>query len=210
MLRLLLGRAGTGKSTAILRRIAASGGGRRQLLIVPEQASHETERRLCAVGGNQVSLYAEVLSFTRLGSRVLAQAGGLAAPTLDPGGRLLLMYAALKSVSNALTVYARPSRKPAFLSGLLATLDECKQYCVAPGDLARAGTETGGQEGDKLKDLGLIFGAYDALTARVAADPRDRLTRLAQGLADCGYARGICVYVDGFTDFTPQQLLVLR
>ena len=67
MLRLLLGRAGAGKSTAILRRIAASGGARRQLLIVPEQASHETERRLCAVAGNQVSLYAEVLSFTRLG-----------------------------------------------------------------------------------------------------------------------------------------------
>ncbi len=210
MLRLLLGRAGTGKTTSILRQIAASGGTRRQLLIVPEQASHETERRLCAVGGNQVSLYAEVLSFTRLGSRVLAQAGGLAAPTLDPGGRLLLMYAALKSVSNALTVYARPSRKPAFLSGLLATLDECKQYCVTPEALANAGQETGGQEGDKLKDLGLIFGAYDALTARVAADPRDRLTRLAQGLAECGYARGMSVYVDGFTDFTPQQLLVLR
>ena len=50
MLRLLLGRAGTGKTTSILRQIAASGGTRRQLLIVPEQASHETERRLCAVG----------------------------------------------------------------------------------------------------------------------------------------------------------------
>ena len=34
----------------------------------------------------------------------------------------------------------------------------------------------------KLRDLGLIFGAYDALTARTAADPRDRVTRLAEAL----------------------------
>lgn len=209
MLKLLLGRAGTGKTDEILKRIAAAAG-QRQLLIVPEQASHETERRLCAVAGNQVSLYAEVLSFTRLTSRVLAQSGGLAAPALDPGGRVLLMCAARKAVSSALTVYARPSQKPAFLSGLLATLDECKQYCVSPQDLTKAGEELPGQEGEKLRDLGLIFGAYDALTAQVAADPRDRLTRLAEGLGESGWAKGISVYVDGFTDFTPQQLQVMR
>ena len=203
MLHLLLGRAGAGKSASILGRIARSGGARRQLLIVPEQASHETERRLCAVAGNQVSLYAEVLSFTRLSSRVFALSGGLAAPALDAGGRLLLMYAALKAVSDKLTVYARPSKKPSFLTGLLATLDECKQYQVSPDDLARTGGELEGREGDKLRDLGLIFGAYDALTARTAADPRDRLTRLAQGLRECRYAQGMDVYVDGFTDFTP-------
>ncbi|NCB62285.1 MAG: ATP-dependent nuclease subunit B [Clostridia bacterium] len=210
MLKLMIGRAGSGKSTAILQAIAQSGGVRPQLLIVPEQASHETERRLCAVAGNQASLYAEVLSFTRLGSRVLAQAGGLAAPVLDAGGRLLLMYAALKSVAGHLTVYARPSRKPAFLSGLLATLDECKQYAVRPEDLARTGEELEGQEGDKLKDLGLIFGAYEAMTARTAADPRDRLTRLAEGLHRCRYAQGMDVYVDAFTDFTPQEGMVLK
>ena len=111
MLKLLLGRAGTGKTAAVLERVAADRG-RRQLIIVPEQASHEMERRLCAVAGNQSCLYAEVLSFTRLASRVLASAGGLAAPALDPGGRVLLMCAARKAVSTALTVYARPSRRP--------------------------------------------------------------------------------------------------
>ena len=212
MLKLLLGRAGSGKTTAMLRAAARNGGERRQLILVPEQASHDTERALCAVAGNQVSLYAEVLSFTRLASRVFSQpeVGGVAVPTLDPGGRLLLMYAALKSVSGHLSVYQRPSRKPAFLTGLLATLDECKQYQVTPAALAGAGEETGGREGEKLRDLGLIFGAYDALTARTAADPRDRLTRLAEGLKKGAYAGGMDVYVDGFTDFTPQQGLVLR
>lgn len=209
MLKLLLGRAGAGKTAAILERVAAAKKGR-HLIIVPEQSSHEMERRLCAVAGNRACLHAEVLSFTRLASRVLANAGGLAAPALDPGGRVLLMCAARKAVSTALTIYARPSQKPAFLSGLLATLDECKQYCVSPEDLTRAGEELPGQAGEKLRDLGLIFGAYDALTARVAADPRDRLTRLAEGLSESSWAQGSTVYVDGFTDFTPQQIQVLR
>ena len=209
-LNLLLGRAGCGKTAAVLGAIAASGGARRQILIVPEQHSHDTERRLCEAAGNSVSLYAEVLSFTRLASRVFSVTGGLAAPTLDAGGRLLLMHAAVKGVAAQLKVYQRPSRKPAFLSGLIATADELKSCCVTPEALWTAGEACGGPEGDKLSDLSLILGAYDALTARQGADPRDTLTRLAAALEKSGWARGADVYLDGFTDFTPQERLVLR
>ena len=73
-----------------------------------EQASFETERRFCRENGNQAGAYGEVLSFTRLENRVLSQTGGGADPVLDEGGRLLAMYAALKSVQDHLTVYACP------------------------------------------------------------------------------------------------------
>ncbi|MCI6255119.1 MAG: exodeoxyribonuclease V subunit gamma [Clostridiales bacterium] len=210
MLKLMLGRSGTGKSTELLRRIGTSGGERPQVLIVPEQHSHDSERRLCALAGNQVSQYAEVLSFTRLAGRVFSVFGGVAAPTLDAGGRLLLMYTALKQVSDQLTVYRRPSRRPAFLSGLLSTVDELKSCRVTPAQLWDAGEETGGGEGDKLRDISLIFGAYEALTARQGADPRDRLTQLVTTLEGSGWARGMDFYLDGFTDFTPQERSVIR
>ena len=87
MLELLLGRAGTGKTYELLNTIARSE--RPGVLIVPEQHSHAMERQLCALGGNQVSLRSEVLSFTRLASRLFSIYGGLAAPVLDGGGRLL-------------------------------------------------------------------------------------------------------------------------
>lgn len=209
MVTILIGRAGAGKSQAILERMAAAHRERRQILIVPEQYSHRAERRVCALGGNALSLDAEVLTFTRLATRVFAQAGGLAAPTLDNGGRLLVMYLAVKEVGEGLSVYRRPSRKSAFLSGLLATLDECKSYQAAPEALAKAGGELGGATGDKLRDLGLIFTAYDRLCAQLGADPRDKLTRLAAALRESGWADGMDLYLDGFTDFTPQQALVL-
>ena len=65
MFKLILGRAGTGKTTAVLSRLTKAGQRRKQVLIVPEQQSHEAERALCRAGGDRVSLYGEVLSFSR-------------------------------------------------------------------------------------------------------------------------------------------------
>lgn len=210
MVQVWLGRSGTGKTAEILKKIASSKGERKQILIVPDQASHEMERNLCAIAGNQVSLYAEVISFTRLANRVFAEAGGLATPTLDVGGRILLMAAALKMTGESLSVYQRPSKKPAFLTGLLATMDECKQYQISTEMLSSTGDDLGDDAGAKFRDLGLIFSSYDALCARTAADPLDRMARLADGLKRCDIGLGADIYLDGFTDFTPQQGQVLR
>ena len=82
------------------------------------------------------------------------------------------------------------SGRASFLRSLIATVDELKSCRVSPADLERAGCEAEGPEGEKLQDLSLICGAYDALTAQVALDPRDRLTRTAEKLKDCPWAAG--------------------
>ena len=211
MLKLILGRARTGKSAQLLQTIAQGVKHRPQVLIVPEQHSHSAERSLCAVAGNAVSLQAEVLSFTRLASRVFSVHGGLAEPTLDAGGRLLLMDVALKSVAEGLRVSARPSRKPQFLSHLAATIDECKAASItAQGLLEVSQALETGQVSDKFYDLSLILGAYDAFTETRGADPRDKLTKLAHALAECPWAQGKDIYLDSFTDFTAQERLVLE
>ena len=90
-MKLMIGRAGTGKTTEILRRIAArADSGKRQILIVPELASHEYERMLAQVTQNTGARYAEVLTFRRIANRVFAEAGGLADTILTPAGRLLV------------------------------------------------------------------------------------------------------------------------
>lgn len=53
MLKLILGRAGSGKTTAVYRRMCGAGAERPQVLLVPEQNSHEAERALCKVGGTE-------------------------------------------------------------------------------------------------------------------------------------------------------------
>ncbi len=208
MLTLLYARAGQDIRGELLERMGGSTA-RRRVLLAPEQYSHESERAMCAALGGGASMACEVLSFTRLAGRLTDAAGGGAAPMLDAGGRMLLMYAALRTVSDALSVYRAPSRKPAFLTGLLATVDECRSYRVAPEALIAAGEELGGRQGDKLRDLGLICAAYQAMEAAGAADPRGRLDRLAVQLRDTRWGAGMAFYVYGFTDFTPQEEAVL-
>ena len=209
MLHLLLGRAKTGKTTRLYQAMRENGKHRPQVLIVPEQYSHEAERRLCQELGGGASAWAEVLSFTRLYHRVLTETGGLAQPMLDGGGQLLLMHQAVHAVSSQLTLYAKPSKKAAFLEHLLATRGELKSYCIQPQQLIEAGDNAPEGEGQRLRELGLILACYDTLTQRLAADPRDRLTRLAERLKTCEYGRGADFYLDSFVDFTPQQRQVL-
>lgn len=205
MLHLLLGRSKTGKTAALLRTIGEAGGRRPQIYIVPEQYSHEAERRLCAEVGNRSCAFCEVLSFTRLYNRVQSAAGGGAGPVLDNGGRLLLMHEAVEQMRSSLSVYQKPSRRAAFLQNLLEMADELKSYCVSPERLIEAGATRGGEGGERLRDLGLVLNAYDALVESRASDPRDRLTRLRERLLYSGYARGKDFYLDCFTDFIPQE-----
>ncbi|MDD6107993.1 MAG: hypothetical protein PUB58_05920, partial [Clostridiales bacterium] len=85
MLHILYGRAGTGKTAALMEQLRAAAAARQggQILLVPEQHSHEAERELCRVCGDGVSLYAEVLSFTGLARHVADELGGSRAPLLD-------------------------------------------------------------------------------------------------------------------------------
>lgn len=208
MLHILTARAGSGQLDIILKRMGAGTG--KQILIVPEQYSHETERAMCHALSPTDCARCEVLSFTRLSRRVAETVGGVADQMLDGGGRVLLMYKAVRQVTEHLMVYKTPSRKPSFLAGLVATVDECKSYGVSPQALMEAGETVGGGEGAKLRDIGLIYGAYIALTARAAADPRDRLDKLSENLMASNWATGKDFWVWGFTDFTAQDGKVLR
>lgn len=205
MLTLLTGRAKTGKSTAVLRRIAARRGGRDQILLVPEHASHQAEIDLCRACGDAASRFAEVLSFRRLSDRVLSVTGGAAQVTLDAGGKLLTLEKALLEVLPELTVYRRPSRKSAFLRQLLDLFDELRCYEVSPETLYEQSQAITGATHNKLRDLSLVYAAYESRLLRPGLDARDRMTKLCDSLEASGYAAGKDIYIDGFTYFTAQE-----
>ncbi len=208
MLRFILGRDQKQITDSVLKR-AVEPGQDSVLIVVPEQYSHVTERKLCKLGGDSVSARAEVLTFSRLAQRVFQELGGSARPTLDQGGRLLLMHLAVRKLAGALQVYRRSSERAGFLTSLISTADDCKSNCISSDLLLEAGEAEETSSGQRLRELGLIFAAYDALTAQRAEDPRDRLTRLADTLQGSGYFKGKRIYLDGFTDFTPQEKRIM-
>ena len=155
MLKLLLGENWRANRDAVLARIAQDvnnqQGGR--LLLVPEQASFDYERRLCAAAGPQAGRYAEVVSFTRLARCVFAQTGGGATQALDGGGRLLAMAAAVWQLRPQLKAYGAVGSRPEFLSALVTAVDECKSCCITPEVLRAAGEKTQGALRQKVEEL---------------------------------------------------------
>ena len=180
------------------------------LLLVPEQISHDTERALCALAGDSASRYAEVLSFSRLASRVFALYGGAARQTMDQGGRLIAMAAAVEQLRPRLKAYAAASSRPEFLTALVAAIDECKSGCVTPGALLAAAGQTEGVLAQKLEELSLLLECYDGVCANGRLDPRDRMTKLLESLEEQDFAREHRLYIDGFGDFTGQELAILE
>ena len=210
MLHLLRGRANTGKSGAVLSRIARNGAERPQILLVPDHASFAAEVDLCRSCGPTASRFGEVLTFRRLSQRVLEAVGGLGEPALDNGGKVLMMQRAIQDVSSVLTVYRRPSQKVAFLRQFIDLAEELQRYCVTPEDLmAQAEAQEGGAA-DKFRDVALITAAYLGRLCRDGVNLTDYMDRLNRALLESGYAAGKDVYLDGFAHFTAQELETIR
>lgn len=206
MLTVWMGRARTGKSTRILDAIRALGDrGGGQILLVPEHASHAAEVDLCRVCGDTASRHAEVLSFRRLCDRVLSAVGGASETTLDAGGKLLTLQRCMTELSPMLTVYRRPSRKPAFLQKLLDVFDELRAFEVTPELLYEKAGELSGMTADKLRDLSMLYGAYEARLREHGHDRRDRMSRLCDNLEQSAYVAGKDIFLDGFTYFNAQE-----
>ena len=211
MLHFLIGRAGAGKTAAVIRRIRERvlSGEAGSILLVPEQYSHEAERELCRACGDSLSLYAEVLSFSGLQRRMAAELGGGAIPWLDKGGRMLCMALALQGIGPRLRVYGAAQHRAELQSMLLTAVDELKSACITTEMLQAAAADCDDGLGDKLSDLALVLEAYDSVAANGRADPADRLTILARQIEESAMGPETHVYVDGFIDFTRQEQEVL-
>lgn len=212
MLTLFVGRAKAGKTAYIMneisRRIAGSETG--MLLIVPEQYSHEAEKKLCSICGDSLSLYAETLSFTRLCSNVLAETGDAARTSLDKSGQILLMHSALESVAPKLKAFGAGSLRTQVLTSLLDTENELRNYAIDSSILGSVASSADKGFADKLHDLELIFKAYDALRHTHGDDAAQRLELLADNISGSSVGNDGHIFFDGFNDFTFLELRVIE
>lgn len=210
MLSIWIGRAGSGKSRRVLERMKACRAQRPQILLVPEHISHEAELDLCRALGATASRDAEVLSFRNLAGRVLAESGGLADVTLDNGGKLLTMRLALQEVHTKLKVFGRPSQRSAFLQQLTELMEEFYAYEITPEQLYEQVAEVEGATGDKLRDVAILFAAYDAHLHADGRDARSRVQKLRDAVPQSDYLRGKDIYFDGFAYFNKTEESILR
>ena len=211
MLELILGGAGTGKTTLIYNKIKqAVQAGQQVILLVPEQASFENERQLYRLLGPQKALSVEVLSFTRLCDRVFRTYGGLAGIHMEDSSKLLLMSVALEGLREQLQVYGRETAAP-FIESMCELVHELKTAGVVPAQLRQAALEQETEESkNKFYDISFIYEMYQAVIDQGYDDPDDHLMRAVKLLQGKHFFEGTHIFIDGFTAFMGAEWRMLE
>ena len=213
MLSLILGKAGSGKTSEIIRQIRTNVENRRgrSIYIVPEQYSFEAERELCGACPDSASLYAEVFSFTGL-AREISRIYGGAERYLDDGGKLLCMALTtdLLSKTGQLKTFGYAAGKSETQDVLVSAMDELSASGITEEKLRSAAAQVEGVLRDKLLDLALIRETYDETVRLSGAFAGDRLEKTAENIRRAENTLFSDVYIDGFSDFTAGELGVIE
>lgn len=214
--RFVIGRAGAGKTAHCIRAIAESLrddplDGPHLLLLVPEQAGLQMERRLLSQPGITVVHRAEVVGFRRLAHRILATCPRGEVSALSPAARAMILRLLLARLAPELRYYRRPERFSGVIEHLGRTISELIEESISPDDIATsgAGPDVDPMRAAKLHDLGHLYKAYlDHLGVR-RLDPSQFLDAARKRIPKCDWLCGAQVWVDGFAGFTQQERLTL-
>ncbi len=213
--RFVIGRAGTGKThhclTSIRQHILASPfDGPPLVMLVPEQASMQMERLVLAPPIHAVAR-AQILSFTRLAQRVLANTEHERKEALSATARAMVLRRIVSGLSPRLQYYRRTNRLTGFLDRLGQTLGEFIEESIGPGELKKLadGTADDSQRAAKFADLSLIYDAYLEYLGDRHFDPTQYLQVASEHLAANPLMGGALIWVDGFAGFTGSQIKLL-
>ncbi|MUT66664.1 helicase-exonuclease AddAB subunit AddB [Paenibacillus sp. NEAU-GSW1] len=213
-LRFVLGRSGSGKTSycldAIRARLREQPDGSPLIMLVPEQATFQTEYALLKGSGLNGSIRAQALSFRRLAFRVMQETGGTALVPIGDNGKHMLLYKIVHRFGKQLELFQSGAEQPGFIERLGELLTEWKRYGIGPEQLdavlegQAAGSSTS-LLGRKLHDLKLVYGQLEQELSGLYIDSEDYLDRLAAGYAHSPAMRGTELWIDGFHGFTPKE-----
>lgn len=219
MLRVILGRSGSGKSEKCIAEFNAYIQENRSVeyfsyLFVPEQYNMITERRLLDYqireGFTVKGLMGhEVLNFKRLVHRILSIYGFSKAKPLTECGKIMLLTSAISKCLDKLLYYTSLKNKTGEISRLLSLIDEFAKYNVSSEILNSVQTEDSFFD-RKLHDIALIYDEYETLKKDKYADENDSYENMLVHIENNYFFKGKKVWIDSFTGFTEQELRLIR
>ncbi|MEG2671963.1 MAG: PD-(D/E)XK nuclease family protein [Ruthenibacterium sp.] len=209
MLQLILGVSGTGKTQRVFAQMKARAmQGEKSIFLVPEQFTSTAETMVYTAFGDALCAQIAVYSFTSFAEEILKQYGGTALKTMTDAGRIVLVRRALDSLGDTLVTYHRHRRSIGFCGMCADAIKELKTAGATGETLVEAASKMGG-DGEKLRELGLIFAAYDALLAGNAMDSADRVSVAAQRMMP-EYLANTAVFLDNFDGLTAPEYAMLK
>ncbi|MBR5233089.1 MAG: PD-(D/E)XK nuclease family protein [Clostridia bacterium] len=211
MLKLILGRAFSGKSTYIRNIIAEKAEkGEKIILVVPEQFSFESERIIIEMLGAKKAAEVSILSFTSLSKRILDEYMPDRKPPVTDAAKNVLMSMTLEALSEKLSVFGKCAKSMVTVSQIMQITDELIQYDVSPSELIRAAELSGNSILiQKANEIELISSLYSQMLSEKFSDDRCMINAATEIIREKKLFEGKTVIFDEFSGFKAQQMLLL-
>ena len=208
-LKIVYGRAGTGKSEFIFNDIRNKINGNEKIYIItPEQFSYTAEKKLLEAVKSDAVINAEVLTFERMAYRVMNEIGGVTKTNLSESGKSMLIYSILDNEKNNLKFLGKSDKNIEVISN---SITELKKHNISLENLQEVTEKIDDVYlKTKLQDISLLYEKYKYKIQKNYIDENDILTILAEQLPKTNMFNNTLIYIDEFAGFTPQEYEIIK
>ena len=137
-LKIVYGRAGTGKSRYVYEDILKNINSKKIYLIVPEQYNLTAEKMLFKITGKKALINVEVLTLSRMAYRVSTEIGGKENLKLSQAGKNMLIYDILSKERDSLSFLGNSDKNIDIVNRMFT---ELKKHRVGLDDLKSVETD---------------------------------------------------------------------
>ena len=214
MLEFILGRAGSGKTTACLNaikeKLIKNPQGSPLIILLPDHMTFAIERQLALElkeHGGFTRAY--VLGMSRLAYQILLRSGGLLHPHLNEVGKELLLSRVLNSTK--LSILAKAARQHHFTASVSQIIEEFKTSGISVSTLKDIlNCIDNDSLKQKLSDLTTIYEGLNEQMSGRYHDSEDMLELAIRKISSCNWLKDAQIWVDGFDALNPQHLRVIE
>lgn len=206
-LKIVYGRAGTGKTSFCFNEIKKQIKTEKVYIITPEQFSFTAEKNLLTTIGNS-SINAEVITFQRIAYRVITTTQGIKEEILDDSAKQILLYSILLDKKENLRFLGNPEENNELLFN---TITELKKHNITTNKLQEGIEKTKDNYLKfKLQDINTIYSCYEEKLKNTYLDSDDLLTKIVGNIENSNMFQNSIIYIDEFIGFTPQEYKIIE
>ena len=209
------GPSGAGKSRQLYEEIierAALNPRQNFLIIVPDQFTMQTQKDFVTLSDRGGIMNIDVLSFGRLGHRIMEEVGSRETPVLDDTGKSLVLQKVASGIRDELPALGSLLNKQGYIHEVKSALSEFMQYGISVDDMDKLidHAKSKGALSLKLKDLKTLYKGFKEYISDKFITTEETLDVLRNSLSKSAILPGSVVVFDGFTGFTPIQNSVIQ
>lgn len=176
------------------------------IFVVPDRYTLGVEKEICETLYPDGAFNVDVCSFTRLAQKALGKKNKAC---LSKEGTVLLLNRVLSELGDKL-VYYKNVKSVAFSREMFASLAAIRSSGITSEELEEKSKSIEGGVGEKLRDMAVIYRAYETALSGRYYDTVTRVDWLVNHIGEADYVRNSHIYVLGFNVFSNAQMEFIK